>query len=238
MKSFYTIALFLVFYISSGQSSLVLFEGLIIEDKSKDPVPNVTIVNVRNESSSSSNVNGRFSISANEGDTLVFSKPGFAYRYSSAENNSEVLIDLLPQNFLLEEVPITAYKLTSNLPKQIPLKKPSRPSGLDIAIPQSVKPTLANPIDFLYDQFGKRPRQLRELKEILENENYRQKLAKNNNRNALFELTGLTSNQIEELLLFCTWDKQMIQYKTDYELLLSLYSCYQDYIRRQRIIMP
>mgnify|MGYP000486225346 FL=1 len=120
----------------------------------------------------------------------------------------------------------------------MPIKEPARPTGEDIMIPQSVKPTLANPIDFLYDQFGKRPRQLRELKAILDNENYRQKLAKNNNRNALFELTGLTSSQIEELLLFCTWDKQMIQYKTDYELLLSLYRCYQDYIERQKIIIP
>lgn len=237
MKSFYTIAFFLAFFISSGQS-LVLFEGLIIEDKSKDPVPNVTIVNVRDESLSSSNADGEFSIKAKEGDTLVFSKPGFAYRYSSAYSNSKAIIDLLPQNFLLEEVPITAYKLTSNLPKQMPIKEPARPTGEDIMIPQSVKPTLANPIDFLYDQFGKRPRQLRELKAILDNENYRQKLAKNNNRNALFELTGLTSNQIEELLLFCTWDKQMIQYKTDYELLLSLYRCYQDYIERQKIIIP
>ncbi|MDG1881043.1 MAG: hypothetical protein P8I92_01965 [Schleiferiaceae bacterium] len=237
MKSFYTIAFFLAFFISSGQS-LVLFEGLIIEDKSKDPVPNVTIVNVRDESLSSSNADGKFSIKAKEGDTLVFSKPGFAYRYSSAYSNSKAIIDLLPQNFLLEEVPITAYKLTSNLPKQMPIKEPARPTGEDIMIPQSVKPTLANPIDFLYDQFGKRPRQLRELKAILDNENYRQKLAKNNNRNALFELTGLTSNQIEELLLFCTWDKQMIQYKTDYELLLSLYRCYQDYIERQKIIIP
>ena len=237
MKSFYTIAFFLAFFISSGQS-LVLFEGLIIEDKSKDPVPNVTIVNVRDESLSSSNADGEFSIKAKEGDTLVFSKPGFAYRYSSAYSNSKAIIDLLPQNFLLEEVPITAYKLTSNLPKQKPIKEPARPTGEDIMIPQSVKPTLANPIDFLYDQFGKRPRQLRELKAILDNENYRQKLAKNNNRNALFELTGLTSSQIEELLLFCTWDKQMIQYKTDYELLLSLYRCYQDYIERQKIIIP
>jgi hypothetical protein len=217
---------------------LVLFEGLIIEDKSKDPVPNVTIVNVRDESLSSSNADGKFSIKAKEGDTLVFSKPGFAYRYSSAYSNSKAIIDLLPQNFLLEEVPITAYKLTSNLPKQMPIKKPARPTGEDIMIPQSVKPTVANPIDFLCDQFGKRPRQLRELKAILDNENYRQKLAKNNNRNALFELTGLTSSQIEELLLFCTWDKQMIQYKTDYELLLSLYRCYQDYIERQKIIIP
>lgn len=237
MKSFYTIAFFLAFFISSGQS-LVLFEGLIIEDKSKDPVPNVTIVNVRDESLSSSNADGEFSIKAKEGDTLVFSKPGFAYRYSSAYSNSKAIIDLLPQNFLLEEVPITAYKLTSNLPKQMLIKEPARPTGEDIMIPQSVKPTLANPIDFLYDQFGKRPRQLRELKAILDNENYRQKLAKNNNRNALFELTGLTSSQIEELLLFCTWDKQMIQYKTDYELLLSLYRCYQDYIERQKIIIP
>ncbi len=237
MKSFYTIAFALMGFVSNGQSS-VLFEGVILEDKSKDPVPNVTIVNVRDESSSTSNSEGSFSLEAKKGDTLVFSKPGFSYRYASALNNSNAIIELLPQNFLLEEVPITAYKLTSNLPKQIPVKKPQRPSGSEIMTPESIKPTIANPIDFLYDQFGKRPRQLRELKAILENENYRVKLAENNNRNALFELTGLTSNQIEEMLLFCTWDKRSILMKTDYQLLLSLYSCYEDFVQRQSIYIP
>ena len=237
MKLLFTTLFSLFIFTISGQS-IVYFEGIVIEDKSKDPVPDVVIVNVRNESSWVSDINGFFSLEAKAGDTLVFSKPGFSYRYASAKNDDSVVIALLPQNYLLDEVPITAYKLTSNLPKQIPLNKPNRPTGDDILTPTRIKPTLANPIDFLYDRFGKRPRQLRELKAILENENYRAKLAENNNRNALFELTGLTKNKIEELLLFCSWDKHKIHYETDYQLLLSLYTCYENYQKRQNLETP
>jgi hypothetical protein len=121
VKLLFTTLFSLFIFTISGQS-IVYFEGIVIEDKSKDPVPDVVIVNVRNESSWVSDINGFFSLEAKAGDTLVFSKPGFSYRYASAKNDDSVVIALLPQNYLLDEVPITAYKLTSNLPKQIPLK--------------------------------------------------------------------------------------------------------------------
>ncbi len=208
---------------------MVHFSGQIVEEKTKEWVPWVIIVNARNETSWTSDENGRFDLYAEAGDTLVFSKPGFAYRYAWARNAQQVLIELLPQNYLLDEVPVTAYKLTSNLPKEMPLSSPGRPQGGDIQVPGRVKPTMANPIDLLYDQFGNRPRQLRELQEILASESFREKLAESTNRSALFELTGLTSNQIEEFLLFCQWNKNAIYAPTDYDLLISLMRCFAEY---------
>lgn len=211
-----------------GQEN-VHFTGQVIEEKSKEAVPWVIIVNARNETAFTSDEDGFFDLYAAEGDTLVFSKPGFAYRYAWARSQSDVSIELLPQNYLLDEVPVTAYKLTSNLPKEIPLASPNRPQGGDIQIPQKVKPTMANPIDLLYDQFGNRPRQLRELEAILESESFRAKLSESNNRSALFELTGLTPAQVEEFLLFCHWNQTAIYAPTDYELLRSLMRCFQEF---------
>ena len=50
MKLLFTTLFYLFIFTISGQS-IVYFEGIVIEDKSKDPVPDVVIVNVRNESS-------------------------------------------------------------------------------------------------------------------------------------------------------------------------------------------
>ncbi|MDG1252597.1 MAG: hypothetical protein P8N56_02850 [Schleiferiaceae bacterium] len=228
MRNAFLFSIYLLPLALFGQET-VHFSGQVIEEKSKEAVPWVIIVNARNETAFNSDENGVFDLYAETGDTLVFSKPGYAYRYAWAREENRVAIELLPQNYLLDEVPVTAYKLTSNLPKEVPLSSPNRPEGGEIRVPRGVKPTLANPLDLLYDQFGKRPRQLRELEAILESEAFRDKLSESNNRSALFELTGLTPSQVEEFLLFCHWNETAIYSPTDYELLRSLMRCFAQF---------
>jgi len=194
-----------------------------------DPLPYVAIVNARTEAAQITDSKGRFAMEAIEGDTLVFSRPGFSFSYRSVVENDSVRIILQTQNFLLNEVSVTAYKLTSNMPKAMKIDNAQRPSGIDINAPQSVRPTMANPIDFLYDQFGNRPRQIRELQAILDSERFRDRLSKSHNRRALFELTGMPASEVEAFLLFCRYNQSDIRDASDYDLLVSLLLCYQDY---------
>ena len=194
-----------------------------------DPLPYVAIVNARTEAAQITDSKGRFAMEAIEGDTLVFSRPGFSFSYRSVVENDSVRIILQTQNFLLNEVSVTAYKLTSNMPKAMKIDNAQRPSGIDINAPQSVRPTMANPIDFLYDQFGNRPRQIRELQAILDSERFRDRLSKSHNRSALFELTGMPASEVEAFLLFCRYNQSDIRDASDYDLLVSLLLCYQDY---------
>ena len=216
----------------------VIFQGFVTEEQSMERIPDVMIVNARSEERFATDDQGRFRLSAKANDTLVFSRPGFGYRYVVARNADSVRVTMPPRNFLLEEVPVTAYKLTSNLPKDVVLKEPARPSGSAIQVPQPKAPTLANPVDFLYDQFGNRPRQLRELAALVNSDQYSVQLAQSRNREALFELTGLTEARIEEVLLFCRYNQSAIHAATDYELLVSLIDCYQEFERRQKISVP
>ena len=216
----------------------VVFQGYVTEEQSLERIPDVMIVNARSEDRVSTDAKGRFRIAARPNDTLVFSRPGYGYRYMVARQADSVRVTMPPRNFLLEEVPVTAYKLTSNLPKDVVLNEPARPSGSAIRVPQAKAPTLANPVDFLYDQFGNRPRQLRELAALVNSDQYRAQLAESRNREALFELTGLTEARIEEVLLFCRYNQSAIRTATDYELLVSLIDCYQEFERRQQLQVP
>jgi len=213
---------------SWGQS-LVQYRGVIVEGRSMEPLPYVAIVNARTEAAQITDSKGRFALEALEGDTLVFSRPGFSFSYRSVVANDSVRIILQTQNFLLNEVSVTAYRLTSNMPKAMRVDDPERPTGFDIAIPHGIRPTAANPIDFLYDQFGNRPRQIRELQAILDSERFRDRLSRSHNRRALFELTGMPASEVEAFLLFCRYNRSDIQNASDYDLLVSLLVCYQDY---------
>lgn len=216
----------------------VVFQGYVTEEHSSERIPSVMIVNARSEDRVASDEMGRFRIEARAMDTLVFSRPGYGYRYMVARQADSVRVTMPPRNFLLEEVPVTAYKLTSNLPKDVVLNEPARPSGSAIRVPQPKTPTLANPVDFLYDQFGNRPRQLRELAALVNSDQYRVQLAESRNREALFELTGLTEARIEEVLLFCRYNQNAIRTATDYDLLVSLIDCYQEFEERQQLELP
>jgi hypothetical protein len=90
----------------------------------------------------------------------------------------------------------------------------------------------------LYDQLGNRPRQMRELTLLLSSDQYRNQLAESRNRNALFELTGLTESRIEEVLLFCRYNQSSIRSATDFELLVSLIQCYQEFEERRSSTSP
>ena len=229
MQKLLIFSLFLLASQFSWGQNLVKYQGVIVEDRTMGPLPYVAIVNARTEAAQITDSKGRFAMEAIEGDTLVFSRPGFSFSYRSVVENDSVRIILQTQNFLLNEVSVTAYKLTSNMPKAMKIDNAQRPSGIDINAPQSVRPTMANPIDFLYDQFGNRPRQIRELQAILDSERFRDRLSKSHNRRALFELTGMPASEVEAFLLFCRYNQSDIRDASDYDLLVSLLLCYQDY---------
>lgn len=238
MRNFLLILLSLLTMHATLAQQPVVFEGYVSEEKTTERIPDVVIVNSRSEERIMTDRSGRFRIEARANDTLVFSRPGYGYRYQAARNADSVRVTLPPRNYLLEEVPVTVYKLTSNLPRDIDLKEPDRPSGSAIKIPQAKAPTLANPVDFLYDQLGNRPRQMRELTLLLSSDQYRNQLAESRNRNALFELTGLTEARIEEVLLFCHYNQSSIRSATDFELLVSLIQCYQEFEERRSSTLP
>ncbi len=205
--------------------------GVVLEEKTNMRLPSVAVVNVRSEQGVRTNRSGRFSLTAQPGDTLVFSLPLFSYlRYVVPPGATDSLVVVLkPQNLLLNEAPVKGYRITMNQPVPMDVKPPARPSGELIRTPQSSVPTLANPIDFFYEMFGNRPRQLRELRTLLAAESYRERLNQSRNRSALFELTGLEGEKVEQFLLYCRLNRSQIDASTDYQLLESLLACYAEF---------
>ena len=93
----------------------------------------------------------------------------------------------------------------------MPQRSPRVPSNADIRIPQAVAPTLANPLDFLYYSFGKRPQQLAALRKLQQEDYYRRKLEEGNNRTILEDLTGIPKEEMEAFMFYCKYSETQIQ---------------------------
>jgi hypothetical protein len=182
-----------------------------------------------------SNGIGYFEIPVALGDTLVVSNIGYKFKYLPIDSllvskiKFELIIKLEPRNFLLDEVSI--YAITSNNPKTMPQNKPRVPSNSDIRIPQAVAPTLANPLDFLYYSFGNRPKQLEALRQLQREDYYRQKLEEGHNRQILEDLTGIRKEEMEAFMFYCKYSETEVQTFNDYQFLISLLACYEEYER-------
>lgn len=219
------------------QRDSVVIYGTVYTQDSVKRLPNTHVINKRTYAGTITNGIGEFRMGARVGDTLVFSNVSYSFYYHTVtgKEGDNLIIKMKMRNFLLDEVSVTAYKLTSNDPKTMPIGKPMIPKNEDIRTPESLAPTLGNPVDYLYYLFSRRPKQLEKLRQLQAEDYYRRKLTEGNNRQILVELTGLPREELEAFMFYCKYADTYINTLNDYDFLISLLKCYDQYIRDQEV---
>lgn len=216
--------------------SIVIYGEVVSQDSTKR-LPNTHVINKSSFAGTITNGLGEFLMRANVGDTIVFSNISYQFYYYTVTGNEEnkLTIQLQTRNYLLDEVSITAYKLTSNDPKPMAIGEPMIPRNEDLKTPEALAPTIANPVDFLYYLISRRPKQLEKLRELYQQDYYKRKLQEGNNRDILVELTGLPKEELAAFMFYCKYADTYINTLNDYEYLLSLLSCYEQYEREKAV---
>lgn len=235
IKQWFLALLLCASWFGSAQETKV--QGLVLSADSLRPIPDTHVINVRTEKGTLTNARGAFEIEANPGDTLVFSNIAFSYLYWRVpENGGKHQILLKSRNYLLDEVSIFTYQLTTNEPKEMVLNAPLYPEVGDYPYPTNrPAPTASQPLDALYEAFGSKPNQIRKLQEQLAKASFRDKLKSGNNRRALMELTGLKKEELEQFLFYCQYSPYFIQTSSDYAFLISLLRCFEEYERTKEV---
>lgn len=230
---------FFILGVTSAQETDTVYAiyGQVVEEKTNKPLLNVHVINKSNFIGTVTNKSGLFMIEMTKRDTLIFSSLGYQYSFFTLKEKLPelLIIQLKEKNYLLEEVNVIRYQLTANDPKPMTLGKPMIPKTEDIEYPNPVTPTIVNPIDLLYYMFGNRPKQMRQLQELQKKDAYFQRLKQNNNRAIFTEITGLTKEELESFLFFCKYSNTFINTLSDYDFLISLMACYEEYLRVQQI---
>lgn len=213
--------------------------GLIVDAKTQELIPGTHAINKRTFKGTLSDGNGQFKLDIKWGDTIVFSNIAYKYFYFIYNDSStaltDVLINMVEQNYLLAEVSIFSYKLTTNDDRAIEFKKPAIPSNSELSDGRIINAGPNNPAELLYNLFGSKPRQLRMLAQLQAEDAYREKLEESNNRSSVITLTGLTQAELEAFMFYCKFAPVNMNALNDYEFLISVQQCYRQYVKEQEM---
>ena len=249
MKKLLPIALVFCFYISFSQEDEPAQElrATVINAQTDFPLESVHIINLNKVKGTITNENGKFSLTASVNDTLYLTYLGFKPQKVRVTNDmfkfEDTKISLTELAYALEEVIVRPYQLTGFLEidvKNLPINDAYQYSisGLNKSYeagnknPSAVTKVLGailNPADLLRNLFGKKPRQMRKLQQMKQDDDIRNLLASKFDRETLTELLQIEKMDIDDILNNCNYSKSFITTANDLQILDAISSCYEEY---------
>ena len=143
----------------------------------------------------------------------------------------------------IKEVVIKSTKLIGVLEidiKQVPKDRFTRikinglPQTYEIGKPKvkdfsSPVAALFQPVDFLYNLFGKKPKQLKKLKQLKKEDGLRKMLAGKFDREVMMEYLQMDRQELTELLSDCNYSEYFIKKASDLQMIEAVLDCYENY---------
>jgi len=232
-------------FINAQNKSLTAF---VENAADNSPISSVHVINLSQVIGVITDKAGKFEIQAQLNDTLYFSYLGFKSIKVRVTNDllkfKNSKIQLTELAYALEEVIIKPYELTGYLEidaKNVPISKsyrysiPGLPSrGYEGGSRNSgafskVVNAIFNPADFLYNLFGKQPKQFKKLQQMKEDYRIRELLSSKFDRETLVELLQVEKIDIDEILRNCSYSDSFIISANDLQILDAISGCYEEF---------
>ena len=241
------LALFLIFLAALPALAQQRISGTIVNDNTLLPVPGATVINLNTVRGAVSDDKGYFEIEASVNDTLHISLIGFATLKVRVTNDwvktKSTKILMTEKAIALEEVIVQPYKLTGYLEvdaKHIPIRENYRYAiaGINQGYEAGeyspgafgkVLGSIFNPADALYNFFGKKPKELKKLREMKKDDNVRNLLASKYDRETICALLGIQKSDIPEILARCNYSESFVQTANDLQIMDAISACYEEY---------
>ena len=220
--------------------------GTIINDNTKYPLPNVNIININKVRGTTTDEKGNFELAVSVNDTLHITIIGFQSLRIRVTNdwikNKTTKIQLTEKAYALEEVIVGRYNLTGYIEvdsKLIPVRENYRYSisGLTEGYEAGeyspnafgkVMGSIFNPADALYNFFGKKPTELKRLKEMKKDDTVRNLLETKYDRETIAVLLGVDKKEIAEILERCNYSESFVKTANDLQVLDAISGCYEE----------
>ncbi len=224
-----------------------LLRGSIIDGQTKKSLSNTHIINLNTVIGTVSNSDGHFAIKVQVNDTLYFSYVGYQSIKLKVSNDllkgNDLEIAMFKTPIDLDEVLVKPYQLIGVLvvdAKNVPADQFARihinglPQTYEIGAPtqkvfSSPLDAVFHPVDFMYELFGKKPKQLRKLKKLRTEDDLRAMLEEKVNREVLMEYLEMDKSQLNVLLDYCNYTDYFIKRASDLQVIEAVLECFENY---------
>ncbi len=248
----YSLFLFLLFFTGFYAAAQNVVSGTVMNAADDKPIERVHIVNLNQVKGAVSDEDGKFELPARVNDTLYFTYLGFKSIKVRVTNDwmkyGNVKVKMTELGIALEEVVVSSVTLTGYLEidaKNIPIYENQRYSisGLNTGYeagtnsPSAVSKVLGslfNPADLVNNIFGKRPQQMRKLRQMKEDDEIRNLLRNKFDRETLMALLQINKVEIDEILGRCNYSKDFMRTANDLQILDAISGCYEEFKVLQR----
>lgn len=200
-----------------------VIKGIVTEPDSVTPMPFVYVINATTGQGQMSDGNGKFSIIANDKDSIIFSFVGYIRLKIPA---SKLYKGFKETKVVMQE---TAYKLNQVVVSDFKLKPYEKDYMKRIiqGSKQNVVNAMESPISALYMQFSQKGREQRKLAAIFENIFIEEAVAKKFNAEVLRKLTGDETIDFEKFRKYCYYlSNDYIINHDGYDLYYRVMDCY------------
>lgn len=203
----------------------------MVEPDSVTPMPFVYVINSNTGQGQMSDANGKFSVNADEKDSIIFSFVGYLrLKIAASKLNKgfkEVKVVMTETAYKLNQVVVSDFKL-----------KPYEKDYMKRVI-QGSKTTVINgmnsPISALYMQFSQKGKEQRKLAKIFEDIFIKEEVAKKFNAETLRKLTGDETIDFERFRKYCFYlSDQFILTHEGYDLYYRVMDCYYRWKEEKR----
>jgi len=225
----------------------VLLKGQVIDNLNKTPLKGAHLFNLNSVIGSVADEEGNFYISTIVNDTLYISYVGYQSIKLRITNDllkgNELVIELHEKTEQFNEVVVKSHKLIGVLEidaKNVPVDKYSRihingvSQTYEVGSVQrksynSSVDAMFQPINLMYDKFGKDPKQLKKIKKLRDDDELREMLESKFNRELMMEYLDIDAQELNDLLNECNYSDYFIRQASDLQLIEAVLLCYENY---------
>jgi hypothetical protein len=231
----------------NNEDLVVFLKGQVINHSDKTPLAGAHVFNLNSVLGTATNDEGTFEISTSVQDTIYISYLGFQSIKLKITNDllkgNELVIELYEKTEEINEVVVKSHKLIGVLEidaKNVPKDKYARihinglPQTYEVGVKQrkefnSPLDAIFRPIDFVYNMFGKSPKQLKKLRKLRDDDKLRQMLEDKFNRELMMEYLNMDAQELNDLLNECNYSDNFIRTASDLQLIEAVLLCYENY---------
>ncbi len=228
-----------------GQNAKI--KGVVVNAENKEALSPAHILNLNSVNGTITNKEGLFEITAQVTDTILVSYLGFESIKLKVTNDllkgNEIEIALNEKPEKVKEVIINSTKLIGVLEVDVKMVPKERFTRIKLnGIKQtyelgnqqktsssSLISKIFNPVDAVYNLFGKKPRRLRKLRRLKKETDLRKMLAGKFDREIMMEYLEMDSKELSKLLSKCNYSEYFIKKASDLQTIEAILNCYENY---------